>query len=122
MRSTKESTCANDLNFSVSAGTVASDLVWGKAMSLVENLREVADRLRIQGEYGPGWSDVADATACTLGADEIVRYRTALEKIASVNDAPICHWIALRSLKGQSIDLPPGQHRLAGREVDGNAR
>jgi hypothetical protein len=46
-------------------------------------LRAVGERLRIQGEYGPGWSDVADATACDLGAAEIDRLRAALERIAA---------------------------------------
>jgi hypothetical protein len=41
----------------------------------VAHLREVADRLRIRGDYGNGWSDVADATACSIGADTIERLR-----------------------------------------------
>jgi uncharacterized ferredoxin-like protein len=48
----------------------------------VAHLREVAERLRIRGEYDSRGSDVADATACTIGADELERLRAALEKIA----------------------------------------
>jgi hypothetical protein len=36
MRSTSGSTCGSTLSFSVSAGTVASDLVWGKAVITFE--------------------------------------------------------------------------------------
>jgi hypothetical protein len=47
----------------------------------VAHLREVADRLCIRGDYGNGWSDVADATACTIGAAEIERLTKRIEEL-----------------------------------------
>ena len=39
----------------------------------MNHLREVAERLRIRGDYDNRGSDVADATACTEAADELER-------------------------------------------------
>ena len=39
----------------------------------MNHLREVAERLRIRGDYDNRGSDVADATACTEFADELER-------------------------------------------------
>ena len=36
----------------------------------MNHLREVAERLRIRGDYDNRGSDVADATACTEAADD----------------------------------------------------
>lgn len=39
----------------------------------MNHLREVAERLRIRGDYDNRGSDVTDATACTEAADELER-------------------------------------------------
>jgi hypothetical protein len=75
---------------------------------VVQHLREVADRLRIQGNYGPGWSDVADATACTQGAEEIGRLRSALEHIAAWPKNQLDGIDAARVAKTALNPLKPG--------------
>lgn len=58
----------------------------------VAHLREVAERLRIRGDYDNRGSDVADATACTVGADEIERLTRAKadwEECVALRDAEI---------------------------------
>jgi hypothetical protein len=70
----------------------------------VAHLREVADRLCIRGDYGNGWSDVADATACTIGAAEIERlteanrvWEVTARAEADGNETRGREWDALRS-------------------------
>ena len=54
----------------------------------MNHLREVAERLRIRGDYDNRGSDVADATACTEAADELERLTAvalaSLEVVRSV--------------------------------------
>ena len=55
----------------------------------MNHLREVAERLRIRGDYDNRGSDVADATACTEAADELERLTAvALAARALVRDVP----------------------------------
>ena len=66
----------------------------------MNHLREVAERLRIRGDYDNRGSDVADATACTEAADE-------LERLTAVA-------LAARAL----VRSPLGRARLSSRDVE----
>jgi len=54
---------------------------------LVPILNQVAERLRVQGNYGPGWSDVADATAVTQAAEALQALDAGVRKAISECEA-----------------------------------
>src|SRR5271170_5175104 len=81
----------------------------------VAHLREIADRLRIQGDYGNGWSDVADATACSLGADTIERLTRENEYLQNGYVSGLKYQI--ERLRGALIDLRLRLH-CAGRRPE----
>lgn len=75
----------------------------------MNHLREVAERLRIRGDYDNRGSDVADATACTEAADELERLTAvALAARALVRDVPL----------GRARLCPCGGFSVAGPDVE----